>query len=184
MDGAGAGGGAWHRRHREKLLRYQLAFGYSQEDLRLILTPMARDGKEPTGSMGNDLALAMFSEQAPSLFAYFKQRFAQVTNPAIDSVREHIVMSLRTGLGPESNLLVEGARPATQLVLERPVLTNDEMALVRDLRWGGLEARILDMTFEIRDGDLGMEGALDRLLKTPPRRSARALRSSSSRTAR
>ena len=148
----------------EKLLRYQLAFGYSQEDLRLVLTPMARDAKEPTGSMGNDLALAMFSEQAPSLFSYFKQRFAQVTNPAIDSVREHIVMSLRTGLGPESNLLFGGARPAMQLVLDRPVLTNDEMALVRELRWGGLETRVLDMTFAIRDGDLGMEGALDRLL--------------------
>ena len=145
---------------------------------------MARDAKEPTGSMGNDLALAMFSEQAPTLFSYFKQRFAQVTNPAIDSVREHIVMSLRTGLGPESNLLEDGARPATQLVLDRPVLTNEEMALVRDLRWGGLEARVLDMTFEIAAGDLGMEGALDRFPRTPRRRSARAPRSSSSPTAR
>ena len=87
-----------------------LAFGFSQEDLRILLTPMARDAKEPTGSMGNDLALAMFSEQAPTS-SYFKQRFAQVTNPAIDSVREHIVMSLRTGLGPESNLLEHGAKP-------------------------------------------------------------------------
>ncbi|MEJ7876289.1 MAG: glutamate synthase large subunit, partial [Solirubrobacterales bacterium] len=147
----------------DDLRRRQLAFGFSQEDLRLVLAPMARDAKEPTGSMGNDLALAMFSEQAPTLFSYFKQRFAQVTNPAIDSVREHIVMSLRTGLGPESNLLERGARPATQLVLEHPVLTNDEMGIVRDLAWGGLETRVLDMTFAIADGDRGMEGALERL---------------------
>ncbi len=147
----------------EDLRSSQLAFGYSQEDLKLVLTPMARDAKEPTGSMGNDLALAMFSELAPTLFSYFKQRFAQVTNPAIDSVREHIVMSLRTGLGPESNLLFEGARPATQLQLERPVLTNSEMGVLRGLNWGGLETRVLEMTFAIADGDLGMEAALDRL---------------------
>ena len=147
----------------EELMRRQLAFGFSQEDLRVLLTPMARDAKEPTGSMGNDLALAMFSEQAPTLFSYFKQRFAQVTNPAIDSVREHIVMSLRTGLGPESNLLEHGATPAMQLLLERPVLQNDEMAILRELDWGGLETRVLDMTFRVADGDRSMEGALDRV---------------------
>ena len=96
----------------EELREAQLAFGYSQEDLRVVLSPMARDAKEPTGSMGNDVALALFSENAPSLFSYFKQRFAQVTNPAIDPVREYVVMSLRTGLGPEENLLERGrARP-------------------------------------------------------------------------
>ena len=78
----------------EPLRERQLAFGYTQEDLRVLLAPLVRDGKEPTGSMGNDLSLAVFSEHQPSLFAYFKQRFAQVTNPAIDSVREHMVMSL------------------------------------------------------------------------------------------
>jgi len=147
----------------DELRLRQLAFGFSQEDLRILLAPMARDAKEPTGSMGNDLALAMFSEQAPTLFSYFKQRFAQVTNPAIDSVREHIVMSLRTGLGPESNLLGRGARPAMQLLLERPVLQNDEMAVLRELEWGGLKTRVLEMTFAIADGDGGMEAALDRL---------------------
>ncbi len=147
----------------------QLAFGYSQEDLRVLLAPMARDAKEPTGSMGNDLALAMFSEQAPTLFSYFKQRFAQVTNPAIDSVREHIVMSLRTGLGPESNMLEGAAQPAMQLLLKRPVLHNDEMRVLRDLSWGGLEARVLEMTFAIAEGDGGMEGALDRLCDSASR---------------
>ena len=147
----------------DELRLRQLAFGFSQEDLRVLLTPMARDAKEPTGSMGNDLALAMFSEQAPTLFSYFKQRFAQVTNPAIDSVREHIVMSLRTGLGPESNLLEHGSRPAMQLLLERPVLQNEEMAVLSELNWGGLETHVLDMTFAIADGDASMEAALDRL---------------------
>ncbi|MDX6587708.1 MAG: glutamate synthase large chain [Solirubrobacterales bacterium] len=147
----------------EELKRRQMAFGFSQEDLRVLLTPMARDAKEPTGSMGNDLALAMFSEQAPTLFSYFKQRFAQVTNPAIDSVREHIVMSLRTGLGPESNLLEHDSTPAMQLLLDRPVLQNDEMAILRELDWGDLKTRILDMTFRVADGDGSMEGALDRI---------------------
>ena len=73
----------------EPLLNRQLAFGYTQEDLRTLLAPLLRDGREPTGSMGNDVALAVFSDHRPSLFSYFKQRFAQVTNPAIDSVREH-----------------------------------------------------------------------------------------------
>ncbi len=147
----------------EELRLRQLAFGFSQEDLRVLLTPMARDAKEPTGSMGNDLALAMFSEQAPTLFSYFKQRFAQVTNPAIDSVREHIVMSLRSGLGPESNLLEHGSTPAMQLLLDRPVLHNDEMAILSELKCDGLESRVLDMKFAIADGDGGMEMALDRL---------------------
>jgi glutamate synthase (NADPH) large chain len=149
----------------DELRLRQLAFGYTQEDLRILLVPMARDAKEPTGSMGNDLALAMFSEQAPTLFSYFKQRFAQVTNPAIDSVREHIVMSLRTGLGPESNLLFHGAQPAMQLLLERPVLHNDEMAVLRELEWGGLKTKVLPMTFAIAAGDGGMEAALDQLLE-------------------
>jgi len=147
----------------DELRRRQLAFGYSQEDLRVLLTPMARDSKEPTGSMGNDVALALFSENAPSLFSYFKQRFAQVTNPAIDSVREHVVMSLRTGLGPESNLLGQGARPATQLLLEQPVLSNEEAGVLRTLAFGGLTTKVLDITFPISAGDAGMEPALDRL---------------------
>ena len=147
----------------EELREAQLAFGYSQEDLRVVLAPMARDAKEPTGSMGNDVALAMFSENAPSLFAYFKQRFAQVTNPAIDPVREYVVMSLRTGLGPEENLLEQGALASPQLVLEQPVLSNQEAAVLRALDWGGLRAKVLDMTWPIADGPAGMEAAVERL---------------------
>jgi glutamate synthase domain-containing protein 2/glutamate synthase domain-containing protein 1/glutamate synthase domain-containing protein 3 len=147
----------------DELLRAQLAFGYSQEDLRVVLSPMARDAKEPTGSMGNDVALALFSENAPSLYSYFKQRFAQVTNPAIDPVREYVVMSLRTGLGPEENLLERGALASPQLVLEQPVLSNEEAAVLRALDWGGLRAEVLDMTWPIADGPAGMDAAVERL---------------------
>ncbi len=141
----------------------QLAFGYSQEDIRVLLTPMARDGKEPTGSMGNDVSLALFSEQSPSLFSYFKQRFAQVTNPAIDPVREHVVMSLRTGLGPEANLLEHGEHPSPQLVLERPVLTNAEMARLRSVDHAGLSATLIDITWALADGEPGMRDAIERI---------------------
>ena len=100
---------------REPLRTRQLAFGYSQEDLRILLAPMAAKGEEPIGSMGNDISLAVLSDQAPSLFAYFKQLFAQVTNPPIDPIRESVVMSIRTGVGSEPNLLTEGPEHAHQL---------------------------------------------------------------------
>ena len=96
----------------------------------MLISPAAEAGIEPTGSMGNDLALAALSEREPSLFSYFKQRFAQVTNPPIDSVRESIVMSLETRIGSEGNMLSEGPEHAIQLVLDHPVLTNDELERV------------------------------------------------------
>ncbi len=96
----------------------------------MLISPAAEAGIEPTGSMGNDLALAALSEQEPSLFSYFKQRFAQVTNPPIDSVRESIVMSLESRIGSEGNMLSEGPEHAVQLVLDHPVLTNDELERV------------------------------------------------------
>ncbi|HEX3451925.1 MAG TPA: glutamate synthase central domain-containing protein, partial [Solirubrobacteraceae bacterium] len=89
----------------QPLATRQRAFGYTQEDLRVLLTPMARDAAEPVGSMGNDLSLAVLSDQAPPLFTYFKQLFAQVTNPPVDAIREEIIMSTETTIGPEANLL-------------------------------------------------------------------------------
>jgi hypothetical protein len=115
-------------RPHEPLSTRQLAFGFSQEDLRVLIGPAAEAGLEPTGSMGNDLALAALSEREPSLFSYFKQRFAQVTNPPIDSVRESIVMSLEARCGAEGNLLSDGPEHPRQLVLDHPVLTNEERA--------------------------------------------------------
>ena len=147
----------------EDLTARQVAAGFSKEEFTVVIRPMATEGVEPTSSMGDDTAQPPLAGHARPVFSFLKQRFAQVTNPAIDSVREHIVMSLRTGLGPESNLLGRGARPAMQLLLERPVLQNDEMAVLRELEWGGLKTRVLEMTFAIADGDGGMEAALDRL---------------------
>ncbi len=99
----------------QPLQRRQRAFGYSQEDLRVLLEPMAREAAEPIGSMGNDLSLAVLSDQAPPLFSYFKQLFAQVTNPPIDPIREEIVMSLSTSLGTERNLFDETPEHAHKL---------------------------------------------------------------------
>ena len=119
----------------QPLPRRQRAFGYTQEDLRVLLAPMAIDGAEPIGSMGNDLSLAVLSDQAPPLFSYFKQLFAQVTNPPIDPIREEIVMSLSTTLGNERNLLDETPEHAHMLMLDQPILRllQFEMRLVQRL---------------------------------------------------
>src|SRR3954466_15250179 len=117
----------------EPLRTRQLAFGYSQEDLRVLLAPMAAEGAEPTGSMGNDLALAVLSDRAPSLFGYFKQLFAQVTNPAIDPIRENVVMSLSTGIGSELNVLEDSPEHAHQLVMHHPILRNAELEKLRQV---------------------------------------------------
>jgi glutamate synthase domain-containing protein 2/glutamate synthase domain-containing protein 1/glutamate synthase domain-containing protein 3 len=141
----------------------QLAFGWSQEDLRTILAPMTDNGTEAVGSMGNDAALATLSERQPPLFSYFKQLFAQVTNPAIDPVREKIVMSLRSIVGPEGDLFEETQEQARRLVLEQPVLTDDELSRIRAVESGPLTVRTLDATWPIEDREDGMERALDRL---------------------
>jgi glutamate synthase domain-containing protein 2/glutamate synthase domain-containing protein 1/glutamate synthase domain-containing protein 3 len=141
----------------------QRAFGYTQEDLRVLLTPMARDGVEPVGSMGNDLALAVFSDQAPPLFSYFKQLFAQVTNPPIDPIREEIVMSLATSLGTERNLFDETPEHAHKLILRQPILLNRELETLRHVAHDEFSARTLDITWPSAEGAAGMERALDRL---------------------
>ncbi len=141
----------------------QRAFGYTQEDLRVLLTPMARDGMEPVGSMGNDLALAVLSDQAPPLFSYFKQLFAQVTNPPIDPIREEIVMSLATSLGTERNLFDETPEHAHKLILRQPILLNRELETLRHVAHEEFSARTLDVTWPIAEGTAGMERALERL---------------------
>ena len=108
----------------EPLRSKQLAFGYSQEDLKLVIAPMASKGEEPVASMGNDAALAVLSDRQPALFTYFKQLFAQVTNPPIDPIREQVVMSLHVGVGAELNLLAELPEQAHQLVMDQPILRN------------------------------------------------------------
>src|SRR5207237_10655613 len=104
---------------KSDLVRQQRAFGYTAEELRMILAPMATTGEEPVGSMGNDTPLAVLSERPQGLFAYFRQQFAQVTNPAIDPIRERLVMSLGMNLGPQPNLLDETREHAKYLSLEQ-----------------------------------------------------------------
>jgi glutamate synthase domain-containing protein 2/glutamate synthase domain-containing protein 1/glutamate synthase domain-containing protein 3 len=147
----------------EPLLKRQLAFGYSQEDLRTLLAPLLRDGREPTGSMGNDLALAAFSDHRPSLFGYFKQRFAQVTNPAIDSVREQCVMSLRTDIGPQGNLLSEKPQIVNHVELGQPILTDFELERLRRNPHNALHSTTIDITWSIDDGEEGLEAAVERI---------------------
>ena len=147
----------------QPLHRRQRAFGYSQEDLRVLLSPMARDGAEPIGSMGNDISLAVLSDQAPPLFSYFKQLFAQVTNPPIDPIREEIVMSLETTLGSERNLFEETPEHAHKLVLERPILLNRELETLRHVSHELFAARTIDITWPVAEGAAGMAGALERV---------------------
>jgi len=141
----------------------QRAFGYSMEDLRVLLTPMAREAAEPIGSMGNDLSLAVLSDQAPALFSYFKQLFAQVTNPPIDPIREEVVMSLATSLGTERNLFGETPEHAHKLALEQPILLNRELETLRHVAYEEFAARTIDITWRVAEGAAGIEGALDRV---------------------
>jgi len=143
----------------------QRAFGYSQEDLRVLVTPMAVDGAEPIGSMGNDVSLAVLSDQAPPLFSYFKQLFAQVTNPPIDPIREEIVMSLATSLGNERNLLDETPEHAHKLLLDQPILLNRELETLRNVDHDVYAARTIDITWPVAEGPAGMTDAIERICR-------------------
>ncbi|HEV3034393.1 MAG TPA: glutamate synthase-related protein [Solirubrobacteraceae bacterium] len=143
----------------------QRAFGFSQEDLRVLLTPMAVDGAEPVGSMGNDISLAVLSDQAPPLFSYFKQLFAQVTNPPIDPLREEIVMSLATSLGNERNLFEETPEHAHKLLLDQPILLNRELETLRHVDHEVYAARTIDITWPVAEGAAGMSEAIERICR-------------------
>jgi glutamate synthase domain-containing protein 2/glutamate synthase domain-containing protein 1/glutamate synthase domain-containing protein 3 len=149
----------------EPLRSRQLAFGYSQEDLRMIIAPMASNGEEPVASMGNDSALAVLSDREPPLFAYFKQLFAQVTNPPIDPIRENVVMSLQAGVGAELNLLSERPEQAHQLVIEQPILRNAQLEKLRQVSHEIFDAATLDITWPIEDGPEGMARRLEALCR-------------------
>src|SRR5947199_1757209 len=145
----------------EPLRSRQLAFGYSQEDLRLIIAPMASKGEEPVASMGNDAALAVMSDRQPPLFSYFKQLFAQVTNPPIDPIRENVVMSLQAGVGAEVNLLTETPDQAHNLVMDQPFLRNHELEKLRQVSHEVFHAATIDLTWPIEEGPDGMEARLE-----------------------
>src|SRR5215471_19365859 len=145
----------------EPLRSKQLAFGYSQEDLRMVIAPMAARGEEPVASMGNDAALAVMSERQPPLFSYFKQLFAQVTNPPIDPIRERVVMSLQAGVGAEVNLLTEVPEQAHQLVMDQPLLRNHELEKLRQVSHEVFDSATIDISWPIEEGPDGMEARLE-----------------------
>src|SRR5277367_1039108 len=152
-----------HHPDAETLLRRQRAFGYSDEDLRMILRPMASQGAEPVGSMGTDTPLACLSDRPQSLFNYFKQLFAQVTNPPIDSIREEIVMSLISYIGAERNILCEEPENCHMLKLAHPLLTNVELEKLRRVSTGDLLAITLPALFRASEGEAGLKRGLDEL---------------------
>src|SRR5207302_10152778 len=153
----------------EPLRSKQLAFGYSQEDLRLIIAPMAAKGEEPVASMGNDAALAVLSDRQPPLFSYFKQLFAQVTNPPIDPIRESVVMSLQAGVGAEVNLLAESPEQAHILVMDQPILRNHELEKLRQVSHDVFDAATLDITWPVEQGPSGIEPRLQAMCEEAAR---------------
>ncbi|PUU86908.1 MAG: glutamate synthase (ferredoxin), partial [Halanaerobium sp.] len=136
------------------LVKLQKSFGYSYEDLQKILIPMARDGVDPIGSMGNDASLAVLSDQPQLLYNYFKQRFAQVTNPPIDSIREKLITATNTFLGSESNLLKPDAKSCRQLELDHPLLSNEELRLIKGMDQPGFKTAILKIIFDKKEESL------------------------------
>ncbi len=145
------------------ILSRQRAFGYTEEELKMILTPMAEEGKEPIGSMGIDTPLACLSDRPQSLFNYFKQAFAQVTNPAIDPIREELVMSLSNYIGTERNIFDETPMHCHTLKLTNPLLTNYELEKIRRVSWGDFLATTLRAVFRPGGGGEGLKRALDGL---------------------
>src|SRR5687768_12644456 len=141
----------------------QRAFGYTADELKMVLGPMADLGEEAAGSMGNDTPLAVLSHRPQLLFAYFRQMFAQVTNPAIDPIREQLVMSLAMNLGPQGNLLEETAEHASQLRITQPVLDDAAMSALRGVDDPALRAVTLPALFPIWDGAQALDGAVDTL---------------------
>jgi glutamate synthase domain-containing protein 2/glutamate synthase domain-containing protein 1/glutamate synthase domain-containing protein 3 len=147
----------------ETLQRRQRAFGYSEEDLRILLGPMAARGEEPVGSMGTDVPLACLSDRPQPLFNYFKQLFAQVTNPPIDPIREELVMSLISYIGTERNILDEAPENCHTLKIPHPILTNRDLEKLRRVSSGDLLATTLPALFRAEDGEAGLRRSLEEL---------------------
>jgi glutamate synthase (NADPH/NADH) large chain len=149
------------------LLDRQQAFGYTQEDLRILMSPMAVTGEEAVGSMGNDTPISALSDRPKLLFTYFKQNFAQVTNPPIDPIREELVMSLVSIIGPRPNLFdLEGLSHSKRLEVRQPILTNGDLEKIRaisEVGDGHFKSRTLDVTWPAEHGAEGLKDALDRL---------------------
>src|ERR1044071_1266768 len=149
----------------ETVLQRQQAFGYTFEDLRIIMVPMARDGVEPVGSMGTDTPLAVLSDKPQLLYNYFKQLFAQVTNPPIDCIREEIVTSAETTIGSERNLLDPKPESCRLIELKTPILTNEDLARLQYISEPGFKAITLPIIFKAADGAPGLQEAVESLCR-------------------
>jgi glutamate synthase (NADPH/NADH) large chain len=147
------------------LLSRMQAFGYTIETLQFMLLPLVHEKRDPIGSMGNDSALAVLSDQPRMLYDYFKQLFAQVTNPPIDSIREEVIMSLECYIGPEKNLLASTEENAHRLMLPQPILSNEELAALRHINHRGWKSKIIDITWARSEGENGLATALDRICR-------------------
>jgi glutamate synthase (NADPH) large chain len=147
----------------ETVLRRQQVFGYTQEDIEMILRPMARGGEEPVGSMGTDTPLAVLSQRPRLLYDYFKQLFAQVTNPPLDAIREELVTSMESTIGPERNLLLPEPESCRQIVIKYPIINNEDVAKVRHTDLPGFRSVTLPMLYSPSEGGPGLERALDGL---------------------
>ncbi len=152
------------RPDHQTVMQRQHAFGYTQEDLRLLLTPMALAGEEPIGSMGTDTALAVLSDRPRLLFDYFKQLFAQVTNPPLDAIREELVTSMASTIGPEANLLDTQPEACRQIKIEYPILHNDQVAKLRHLSPGSpFRSTTIPLLYNPEEDGPGLERAMEKL---------------------
>ncbi|HUO40016.1 MAG TPA: glutamate synthase central domain-containing protein, partial [Mycobacterium sp.] len=153
--------------NHESVQRRQVAFGYTEEDLRVLLTPMAASATEPLGSMGTDTPTAVMSERPRLLYDYFVELFAQVTNPPLDAIREEVVTSMARVMGPEQNLLAPTPASCRQIVLDSPVLDNDELNKIVHINddgdYPGLKAKVLKALYEVERGGEGLADALNHL---------------------
>ena len=151
------------RGDRNTLHARMRAFGFTQESMQLMLLPLVKELRDPLGSMGNDAALAVMSDKPRMLYDYFKQRFAQVTNPAIDSTREELIMALACYIGPERNLLANTEIHCQRLRLAHPILSNNELAAIKAMDHRGWRSRTIDMTYPSGSGKSGLSDTLKRM---------------------
>ena len=149
----------------ENLIPKMQAFGYTTETLEFMLLPLVTELRDPLGSMGNDAALACLSDKPRMIYDYFKQLFAQITNPPIDSIREEVIMSLKCLIGPEGNLLENHEKNVNRLNLEHPILSNLELAKIKDIKNFGWKTKTIDITYPRGQGEKGLKAALFRICK-------------------
>jgi glutamate synthase (ferredoxin) len=147
----------------ETVLHRQIAFGYTHEDLRILLAPMAMKGEEPVGSMGTDTALAVLSDRPRMLYDYFKQLFAQVTNPPLDAIREELVTAMESTIGPERNLLHPEPESCRQIAVPDPVVSNQELAKIANVSLEGFKALKIPTLYPVASGRVGLERAIEEL---------------------